>query len=85
MREVLRRDGGIGMLPTFLTDDDVVTGRLLRVLPKHEKATARVFLVMPERKYVPARVTAFRDLVVELLRQRPPGRGADVRVASLGL
>jgi DNA-binding transcriptional LysR family regulator len=71
VRELLRKDGGIGMLPWFLAADDVVAGRLVRVLPKHQKATARVFVVMPERRYVPARATAFRDLVIELLRQRP--------------
>ncbi|HET9959992.1 MAG TPA: LysR family transcriptional regulator [Polyangiaceae bacterium] len=71
VREVLRKHGGIGTLPSFLADEDVVGGHLVRVLPKHEMATARVYLAMPKHKHVPSRVAAFRDLVLEVLRQRP--------------
>jgi len=71
VREVLRKHGGIGTLPSFLAAEDVVAGLLVRVLPKQEIAAARVYLAMPKRKHVPARVTAFRDLVIEVLRQRP--------------
>ncbi|MDP2313374.1 MAG: LysR family transcriptional regulator [Pseudomonadota bacterium] len=70
-RELLRLGAGIGALPSFLADDDVATGALTRVMPRWVAVTGRVFLVHPVRKHVPARVTAFRDLLGELLRQRP--------------
>jgi DNA-binding transcriptional LysR family regulator len=70
-RELLRRDAGIGVLPSYLAADDVAAGALARVVPRWTTATGGIYLVHPSRKHVPTRVTAFRDLLVELLRQRP--------------
>lgn len=70
-REIVRRGAGIGALPSFLADDDVADGALVRVMPRWVTITGRVFLVRPARKHVPARVKAFRDILLEVLRQRP--------------
>jgi DNA-binding transcriptional LysR family regulator len=70
-RELLRASAGIGMLPSFLVDDDVARGALVRVLPRWLEQTGNVYLVHPSRKHVPSKITAFRDLVIETLRQRP--------------
>lgn len=71
VRALLRVGGGVGLLPAYLADEDVLAGRLVRVVPTFEGTSGSIHLVMPSRKHVPSRVTAFRDLVVEMLRQRP--------------
>jgi len=70
-RALIRAGGGIGMLFSFLADGDMTEGRLVRVLPDWLAHAGAVHLVYPSRRHVPHRVTAFRDLVVEMLRRRP--------------
>lgn len=70
-REVLRTGGGIGALPSFVADRDVTDGVLARVLPRWVAQTGTVLLVHPSRRHVPRKVTAFRDVLLEMLRQRP--------------
>ncbi|HEY0135368.1 MAG TPA: LysR family transcriptional regulator [Nannocystis sp.] len=74
-REVLRAGAGIGLLPTYLADADLASGALVRVLPRWELRRGAVYLVQPGRKHVPARVTAFRELLLEVMRQRPLAAG----------
>jgi DNA-binding transcriptional LysR family regulator len=73
LRELARRGGGITGIPSYFADDDLRAGTLVRVLPKFTLMSASVYLIHPVRRHLPARVTAFRDLVLELLRQRPLG------------
>jgi len=70
-RALIRAGGGTGMLFSFLADGDVTEGRLVRVLPNWLAHAGTVFLVHPSRRHVPHKVTAFRDLVLEILRHRP--------------
>jgi DNA-binding transcriptional LysR family regulator len=77
LRETLKAGAGIGQLPSFLADSDVAAGNLVQVLPRWEALAGTVYFVYPASKHVPPRVTAFRDLLLEMLRQRPlgpPGR-----------
>ena len=71
LREILRRGGGIGGMPAFLAADDLASGTLVPVLPKQRFIRTHVYLVQPARKHVASRVTAFKQLVLEILRQRP--------------
>jgi DNA-binding transcriptional LysR family regulator len=73
MRETLKAGGGIGQLPSFLADPDVTAGNLVHVLPRSVALAGTVYLVHPASKHMPPRVTAFRDLLLEMLRQRPLG------------
>lgn len=77
-REVLRTGGGIGALPSFIADGDLAGGLLTRVLPRWSAPTGTVHLVHPSRRHVPPKVTAFRDLLFEMLRQRPLSPAARV-------
>jgi DNA-binding transcriptional LysR family regulator len=71
-REVLRSGGGVGALPSFLADGDVAAGTLVRVLPRWLVHTGTIQLVQPGgRRHVPRKVTAFSELLLEMLRQRP--------------
>lgn len=69
-RDAVRAGAGIGLLPTFLAEADLVAGRLVRVLPRVERPAGHLHIVTPAARHVPPKVTAFRDLVLELLRAR---------------
>lgn len=66
-RDALRAGAGIGLLPTFLAEPELLAGTLARVLPRREQVIGHLHVVTPAAKHVPAKVSAFRDLVVELL------------------
>jgi DNA-binding transcriptional LysR family regulator len=71
IREALKAGGGIGTLPSFIADNEVAAGTLVRVLPRWTGQTGNVYLVQSSRKHTPRKITAFRDLLIEMLRQRP--------------
>lgn len=70
-RELARAGGGIALLPSYLASDDLEAGRLVRVLPGRSMASGAVFLVQPSQKQVPRRVSLFREMLLERLRQHP--------------
>ncbi len=76
LRAALRAGAGIGPVPLFLAEADVVSGALVPVLPEWVSHTGTVYLVQPGRKHVPRKVTAFGEVLVEVLRGSPlVGRG----------
>jgi DNA-binding transcriptional LysR family regulator len=66
----LRLGMGVGPLPAFLAKQDVLAGRLVRVLPRWTALTGGVFLVLPSLAHLPKKTAALRDHVVEALRAR---------------
>ncbi|HEY4181490.1 MAG TPA: LysR family transcriptional regulator [Kofleriaceae bacterium] len=70
-REILRRGGGVGGLPSFLIAEDLQAGLLVPLLPKLVLINADVYLLQPARKHTAPRVAAFKQLLMEVLRQRP--------------
>jgi len=70
VRDAVRAGAGLGFLPTFVAEPDVAAGALVRVLPRLERPAGTLHIVSPAARHVPRKVTAFRDLVVELLRTR---------------
>lgn len=70
VRDAVRSGAGIGLLPTFVAEADVLAGRLVRILPRFERPAGYLHIVTPAAKHVPRKVTAFRELVVELLKTR---------------
>jgi DNA-binding transcriptional LysR family regulator len=77
VRDAVRSGAGVGLLPTFVAEPEVLAGRLVRILPRFERPAGHLHVVTPAAKHVPRKVTAFRDLVLEMLRPRaapqPPG------------
>ena len=69
-RDAVRAGAGLGFLPTFVTESDVLAGRVVRVLPRLEEPAGNLYFVTPAARHVPRKVTAFRDLLVEMLRTR---------------
>lgn len=67
IREAVASGAGIGELPTFLAEADVVSGRLVRVLPRWNMRSGSLWLVTPHAPHVPKKVQAFRAFVMEAL------------------
>jgi DNA-binding transcriptional LysR family regulator len=61
------------VLPTFLADADVAAGALVRLLPRWVAHTGAIYVVQPPGAHRPRRATAFVELLLEMLRQRPIG------------
>ncbi|HEY6912153.1 MAG TPA: LysR substrate-binding domain-containing protein [Myxococcales bacterium] len=72
-RDALRSGAGVGLLPAFVAEADLAAGTLVHVLPRYHRLAGHLYVVSPAVRHVPAKVTAFRDLVLELLRARPLG------------
>ncbi len=70
MHAAIRAGVGLGVVPSFLAAEDVASGALVRVLPACVVHTGTAYLVTPGRR-LPPKVAVFRDLVAELLRQKP--------------
>jgi DNA-binding transcriptional LysR family regulator len=65
VRAMVTAGAGIGLLPHINCGADEASGRLVRVLPEYHARGASLYVVYPSAKNVPARVTAFRDFVVQ--------------------
>ena len=73
VREAVRAGLGIGLLPTFLARNDLTAGRLVRIVPRAALRGGRLLFVHPPAEHVPRKLTAFRDFLLEYLRERPLG------------
>ncbi len=67
VREALRAGAGIGILPTFLADQEVSSGQLVRVLPRWNARSGDLWVLYPSARLVPRKVSAFRDFLVDTL------------------
>jgi DNA-binding transcriptional LysR family regulator len=67
-RAAVRAGAGVALLPSFLAEPDIAAGQLLAVLPKWQLASGGVWLVHPPTLSLPAKVSAFSNLVSEALR-----------------
>ncbi|HEX4423016.1 MAG TPA: LysR family transcriptional regulator [Kofleriaceae bacterium] len=65
VRSMIVAGAGIGLLPHINASADEASGRIVRVLPEWHALGASLYVVYPSRKNIPARVTAFRDFVVD--------------------
>lgn len=70
VRDAARAGAGLAFLPSFSAEPEVAAGRLVRVLPRFERVAGWLHVVTPAAKHVPRKVTAFRDVVLELLGSR---------------
>jgi DNA-binding transcriptional LysR family regulator len=79
-REAARAGLGVALLPDFLIEEDLLSGRLVRVLPKWKPRELPIHVVYLGQRLLPARVTAFIDFAVRYMTkelERPrAGRSA---------
>ncbi|HVY71592.1 MAG TPA: LysR family transcriptional regulator [Verrucomicrobiae bacterium] len=64
LREAARAGLGICVLPDFLVREDILSGRLVRVLPLWKARDISVHVVYPGHRLLPVRVRAFVDFAV---------------------
>jgi DNA-binding transcriptional LysR family regulator len=67
VQRMLMAGAGIGLLPSFLCDEAVKTGELVRVLPNHGVQGGQFHLAYPSARHLPHRAAAFRDFLVGAL------------------
>jgi DNA-binding transcriptional LysR family regulator len=65
LHEAALAHAGIAVQPDLVVQGDLAAGRLVRVLPEWNAGTAGLYAVHPAGRVLPARVRAFRDLLVE--------------------
>jgi DNA-binding transcriptional LysR family regulator len=65
MRSAVLAGAGIGLIPRVIVTHDVEAGRLVRVLPQYSSEGATLFFVHAPAAAIPAKITLFRDFVIE--------------------
>jgi DNA-binding transcriptional LysR family regulator len=74
LRLVALEGMGMAILPDLLVEDDLISGRLEKVLPGIAEIATRVYAVYPSRKFLSAKVRTFIDFfnakVQQMLRER---------------
>lgn len=65
VRECTLSGMGVGMLSTYLADEDIRTGRLRRLLPDYKLAAREFHLVYSNRRFLPLKVKAFADITID--------------------
>ncbi len=63
---------GITRLPTFVAGPHLASGKLIKVLPQYKIPHISIYALFAERQYMPAKVRAFLDFVVEHLGKDEP-------------
>lgn len=66
-RNAILTGDAMGLLADYLTQDLIAGGRLVRVMPELETVPQPIFAVFVHRNYMPAKVRAFLDHIVEWL------------------
>ena len=68
LRRATRFGAGIGFMPSFMGLEDMDRGALVRVLPEWSRqGPGGLHLVYPSARFLPAKVKAFRDYILEEL------------------
>ncbi|MEH6608708.1 MAG: LysR substrate-binding domain-containing protein [Halioglobus sp.] len=67
LHESLLQGLGIGRLPTFVAGADIVSGKLIPVLPDYAMPHKAIYAVFPEKQYMPEKVRVFIDFMIEHL------------------
>jgi DNA-binding transcriptional LysR family regulator len=70
VRSAVLAGGGIGLLARFLVEGCGANEQFVRVLPAYHVVGAPLHVVHASSRNVPARVTAFRDFIIEAFARR---------------
>jgi len=69
VREAARAGLGAAVLPDFLIEEDLQSGRLVRVLPMWKAPDVPIHVVYAGQRFLPARVSEFIDFAVHYLKE----------------
>ena len=64
LRQAACDGAGVAMLPTFLVDDEIASGRLRPVLRDWSLGTLKIYALYPARRTHPARLRVFLDALL---------------------
>lgn len=68
LRQMALAGGGIAILPDVLVQQDISEKRLVRLLPDYRaELNAKLYLLHPSMHFVPPKVRAFRDFMIQAL------------------
>lgn len=67
LREAARMDLGVAVLPEWLIGEDLVSGRLVRVLPEWRGRDLPAHVVYPVQRRIPRRVRAFIEFAASYM------------------
>jgi DNA-binding transcriptional LysR family regulator len=67
MREAVRMGLGLAVLPEWLIEEDLVSGRLVRILPKWQAKPLAAQIVYPVQRRLPLRVQAFIEFATQYM------------------
>jgi DNA-binding transcriptional LysR family regulator len=71
IRSACLAGGGIAVLPTFLIADDLRTGRLVRILPEHDRAFGGIYAIWPHSRHLSPKVRVFVDFLANRFGDQP--------------
>jgi DNA-binding transcriptional LysR family regulator len=71
VHEAMLRGAGIGLVPAFLIAEDLLSGRLVRVLPAWHGGAVDVHAVWPSNRRLPGKARVFLEHAIEKIGQRP--------------
>ena len=67
---------GIGLAFESLIQDDLAMGNLIRVLPQYSLQQMDYFIIYPSRKYLPLKVRAMINFLLEVFKAHAPADAA---------
>ncbi len=70
LHDAARAGVGFAALPEYLVADDLASGALVRVLPRHRLPGFRAYAVLPSGRHVPRRVRVLVDFLAARLQPR---------------
>ena len=75
LRQAALAGCGITLMATFIVGRDLRAGRLVQILPAWEAAQSWVWAVYPHARFLPLKVRAFVDFLVDEFGEVPPWDG----------
>jgi DNA-binding transcriptional LysR family regulator len=73
-------DMGVVMMSSYLAQPNIESGRLTHVLPQYQLPRRYLSVVYPSRKFLPTKVRAFIDFLLEEGRDRDTAHDAALRL-----
>lgn len=70
---LIRCGEGIGYVPSWLAEDDLISGRLIRLLPEYPIPAVPLYAVYADRRFTGTKVRSFIDFIADRLNPAQAG------------
>jgi DNA-binding transcriptional LysR family regulator len=70
VHEAVREGAGISVLPDYVVSEDLISGRLIQVLPEWELPSGEIHAVFPPSRFRPIKVRSFLNILMEKDKER---------------